>query len=93
MERFSLGYGFIWDLKDNYKYSPSAGYSNKLTLGKWGLETENDFYYTKPLTYQIENKIKYNITNRIGIGLSGNYIETLNGYDYSAKALVTIKFK
>ena len=90
---FSLGYGFIWDLEDKYKYSPSAGYSNKLTLGKWGLETENDFYYTKPLTYQMENKIKYNITNRIGIGLSGNYIETLNGYDYSAKALVTIKFK
>ena len=57
------------------------------------LETENDLYYTKPLTYQIENKLKYNITNRIGIGLSGNYIETLNGYDYSAKALITIKFK
>jgi hypothetical protein len=89
----SLGYGFIWDLKNNYKYSPSAGYSNKLILGKWELETENDLYYTKPLTYQIENKIKYNITDKIGIGLSGNYIETLNGYDYSAKALVTIKFK
>ena len=22
---FSVGYGFIWDLKDEYKYSPSAG--------------------------------------------------------------------
>ena len=40
----SLGYGFIWDLEDKYKYSPSAGYANKLTLGKWGLETENDLY-------------------------------------------------
>ena len=58
-----------------------------------GVRNRNDLYYTKPLTYQIENKIKYNITNKIGIGLSGNYIETLNGYDYNAKALIIIKFK
>ena len=88
---FSVGYGFIWDLKDEYKYSPSAGYSKKLSLGKWNLETENDIYYTKPLTYQTEAKITYNITNNIGIGLSGNYIEALNDYDYSAKAVITIK--
>jgi hypothetical protein len=88
---FSAGYGFIWDLKDNRNFKLSAGYSKKLTLDKWELETENDIYYTKPLTYQTEAKVVYNITNNIGIGLSGNYIETLNDYDYSAKAVITIK--
>ena len=37
--------------------------SKKLISGKWKLETENDLYYTKPLTYQIEAKITYDITN------------------------------
>ena len=87
----SFGYGMIWDLEDKYIIKPSAGYSKKLTLGKWKLETENDIYYTKPLTYQTEAKITYDITNNIGIGLSGNYIEALNDYDYSAKAVITIK--
>ena len=88
---FSAGYGFIWDLKDDKKFKLSAGYSKKITLGKWGLETENDIYYTKPLTYQTEAKVTYNITKNIGVGLSGNYIEALNDYDYSAKAVITIK--
>ena len=88
----SVGYGFIWDLKDNKNFKWSAGYSKKITLGKWKLETENDIYYTKPLTYQTEAKIIYNITNNIGIGLSGNYIETLSDYDYNAQAVITIKF-
>ena len=89
---FSAGYGFIWDLKDDKKFKLSAGYSKKITLGKWGLETENDIYYTKPLTYQTEAKVTYNITKNIGVGLSGNYIEALNDYDYNAKAVITIKF-
>ena len=87
----SFGYGMIWNLEDKYIIKPSAGFSKKLTLGKWKLETENDIYYTKPLTYQTEAKITYDITNNIGIGLSGNYIEALNDYDYSAKAVITIK--
>ena len=87
----SFGYGMIWDLEEEYIIKPSAGFSKKLTLGKWKLETENDLYYTKPLTYQSEAKITYDITNKIGIGLLGNYIEALNGYDYSAKAVITIK--
>ena len=89
---FSVGYGFIWDLKDKRVYSPSMGYSKKLTLGKWKLETENDIYYTKPLTYQTEAKVTYDITDNVGIGLSGNYIEALNDYDYNAQAVITIKF-
>ena len=88
----SFGYGMIWDLEDEYIIKPSAGYSKKLTLGKWKLETENDLYYTKPLTYQTEAKVTYNITDNVGIGLSGNYIEALNDYDYNAQAVITIKF-
>ena len=88
----SFGYGMIWDLEDEYIIKPSAGYSKKLTLGKWKLETENDIYYTKPLTYQTEVKVTYDITDNVGIGLSGNYIEALNDYDYNAQAVITIKF-
>ena len=87
----SFGYGMIWDLKNEYVIKPSAGFSKKLISGKWKLETENDLYYTKPLTYQTEAKITYDITDNIGIGLSGNYIEALNDYDYSAKVVITIK--
>ena len=88
----SFGYGMIWDLKDEYIIKPSAGFSKKLTLGKWKLKTENDIYYTKPLTYQTEVKVTYDITDNVGIGLSGNYIEALNDYDYNAQAVITIKF-
>ena len=88
----SFGYGMIWDLEDEYIIKPSAGFSKKLTLGKWKLETENDIYYTKPLTYQTEAKVTYDITDNVGIGLSGNYIEALNDYDYNAQAVITIKF-
>ena len=88
----SVGYGFIWDLEDDKNFKWSVGYSKKLTLGKWKLETENDIYYTEPLTYQTEAKVTYNITDNVGIGLSGNYIEALNDYDYSAQAVITIKF-
>jgi hypothetical protein len=90
---FSVGYGFIWDLEDERIHTPSIGYSKKLTVNKWKLETENDLYYTEPLTYQTEAKLTYNITDNIGIGLSGNYIQALNGYDYNARTLITIKFK
>ena len=88
----SFGYGMIWDLEDEYIVKPSAGFSKKLTLGKWKLKTENDIYYTKPLTYQTEVKLTYDITDNVGIGLSGNYIEALNDYDYNAQAVITIKF-
>ena len=88
----SFGYGMIWDLEDEYIVNPSAGFSKKLTLGKWKLKTENDIYYTKPLTYQTEVKVTYDITDNVGIGLSGNYIEALNDYDYNAQAVITIKF-
>ena len=87
----SFGYGMIWDLEDKYIIKPSAGFSKKLTLGKWKLETENDIYYTEPLTYQTEAKVTYDITDNVGIGLSGNYIEALNDYDYNAQAVITIK--
>ena len=89
----SFGYGMIWDLEDEYIFKPSAGFSKKITLGKWKIETENDLYYTKPLTYQTEGKILYDITNRIGLGLSAIYIETVKAHDYSAKLVLTIKLR
>ena len=89
----SIGYGMVWDLEDEYIFTPSAGFSKKLKLGKWNMETENDLYYTTPLTYQTEGKISYDITNKIGLGLSGNYIETIDKYDYSAKIVLTLKLK
>ena len=30
--------------------------------------------------------------NNVGIGLSGNYINLLNGYDYNFRTVITIKF-
>jgi hypothetical protein len=89
----SVGYGIIWDLEDEYIFTPSAGFSKKLSLGKWKLETENDIYYTEPLTFQTEGKVLYDITNRIGLGLSANYIETVKTYDYSAQVVITIKLR
>ena len=83
----------VWDLEDEYIFTPSAGFSKKLKLGKWNMETENDLYYTTPLTYQTEGKISYDITNKIGLGVSGNYIETIDKYDYSAKIVLTLKLK
>ena len=64
----------------------------KKTINKWELETENDLYFTKPLTYQTESRILYKITDKIGLGISGNYINLLEGYDYTARAVITIKF-
>jgi hypothetical protein len=89
----SFGYGMIWDLENEYIFKPSAGFSKKITLGKWKMETENDLYYTTPLTYQTEGKIVYDITDKVGIGMSGNYIETIDKYDYSAQMVLTIKFR
>tara|TARA_B100001094_G_scaffold11592_1_gene10301 strand:+ start:1990 stop:2568 length:579 start_codon:yes stop_codon:yes gene_type:complete len=87
----SAGYGVIWDLDDKLLLISSLGYSKKTKIGKWELETENDIYLTKPITYQTESKIVYNITDNIGIGLSGNYINLLNGFDYNAQTVITIK--
>ena len=89
----SLGYGMIWDLEDKYIYTPSVGLSKKIKLGKWEMETENDLYFTEPRTYQMEGKVVYSITEYIGIGVSGNYIETIDAYDYSGRMVLTLRFK
>ena len=88
----SAGYGVIWDLDNEVLLVSSLGYSKELKVKKWEFETENDLYLTKPLTYQIESKILYKLTDKIGIGAAGNYINLLDGYDYNAKAVITIKF-
>ena len=88
----SAGYGVIWDLDNEVLLVSSLGYSKELKIKKWEFETENDLYFTKPLTYQIESKILYKLTDKIGIGAAGNYINLLDGYDYNAKAVITIKF-
>ena len=88
----SAGYGVIWDLDNDILLVSSLGYSKELKIKKWEFETENDLYFTKPLTYQIQSKILYKLTDKIGIGLVGNYINLLDGYDYNAQAVITIKF-
>ena len=88
----SAGYGVIWDLDNEVLLVSSLGYSKELKIKKWEFETENDLYFTKPLTYQIESKILYKLTDKIGIGAAYNYINLLDGYDYNAKAVITIKF-
>ena len=55
------------------------------------METENDVYFTNDITYQTEGQITYNVSKNIGVGLSGNYIKTLDNYDYTAKVVLTIK--
>ena len=81
----------VWDLQDNYTFTPSIGLTKTIQLGKWELETENDVYFTNDITYQTEGQITYNVSNNIGVGLSGNYIKTLDNYDYTAKVVLTIK--
>ena len=88
----SAGYGIIWDLDNEILLVSSLGYLKKIKIKKWEFETENDLYLTKPLTYQIESRILYKLTDKVGIGLAGNYINLLDGYDYNAKAIITIKF-
>ena len=88
----SAGYGVIWDLDNDILLVSSLGYSKELKIKKGEFETENDLYFTKPLTYQIESRILYKLTDKIGIGAAGNYINLLDGYDYNAKAVITIKF-
>ena len=88
----SAGYGIIWDLDNEVLLVSSLGYSKELKIKKWEFETENDLYFTKPLTYQTESKILYKLTDKIGIGAVGNYINLLDGYDYNAKAVIIIKF-
>ena len=87
----SAGYGMIWDLEDSYTFTPSVGFTKTLQVGKWQMETENDVYFTKDMTYQTESQLTYNVSKSIGVGLSGNYIKTLDNYDYSAKVVLTIK--
>ena len=87
----SAGYGMIWDLEDSYTFTPSVGFTKTLQVGKWQMETENDVYFTTDITYQTEGQLTYNVSKSIGVGLSGNYIKTLDNYDYSAKVVLTIK--
>ena len=87
----SAGYGLVWDLDDSYTFTPSVGFTKTLQVGKWQMETENDVYFTKDITYQTESQLTYNVSKSIGVGLSGNYIKTLDNYDYSAKVVLTIK--
>ena len=87
----SAGYGLVWDLEDSYTFTPSVGFTKTLQVGKWQMETENDVYFTKDMTYQTESQLTYNVSKSIGVGLSGNYIKTLDNYDYSAKVVLTIK--
>ena len=65
----SAGYGMVWDLQDNYTFTPSVGLTKQITLGNWELETENDVYFTKDITYQTEGSVYYNITNQNCSGL------------------------
>ena len=87
----SAGYGMVWDLEDNHTFTPSVGLTKQITLGKWNLETENDVYFTKDITYQTEGQISYNVSKNVGLGVSGNYMKTLYDHDYSAKVVLTIK--
>ena len=89
----SIGYGMICNLKDKYTYTPSIGLTKTITLGNWELDTENDLYFTDDITYQTEGQITYNVSKNVGVGMSGNYIKTLDNHDYSAKAVLTIKLK
>jgi len=88
----SAGYGMVWDLQDNYTFTPSLGLTKQITLGKWELETENDIYFTKDITYQTEGQISYNVSKNVGLGMSGNYIKTLDNHNYSAQIVLTINF-
>ena len=90
---FSAGYGVIWNLEDEVLFASSVGYSKKLESGKWKFETENDVYLTKPISYQIESSVLYKVSEQVGIGISGNYIEAISGMDYSAKMILTLKLK
>jgi len=87
----SAGYGMIWDLEDSYTLTPSMGLTKTFQFGNWQIETENDVYFTKDITYQTEGQITYNVSKSVGLGLSGNYIKTLDNYDYTAKVILTIK--
>ena len=91
--RFSAGYGIIWDLDDDVIFVSSIGYSRKLSSGKWKFETENDLYFTDPMTYQMESVVSYELTDKASIGVSGNYIEALEGKDYSARMVLILKLK
>ena len=91
--RFSAGYGIIWDLDDEVLLASSVGYSHKVSSGKWKFETENDLYFTDPMTYQMESVVSYELTDKASIGVSGNYIEALEGKDYSARMVLILKLK
>ena len=90
---FSAGYGIIWDLDDDVIFVSSIGYSRKLSSGKWKFETENDLYFTDPMTYQMESVVSYELTDKASIGVSGNYIEAVEGKDYSARMVLILKLK
>jgi hypothetical protein len=90
---FSIGGAFIWDLEDFYRLRPSLGYNIDKSLGKWEIETDNDVYFTTPVTYQTDLATTYNINKHLKTGIVTNYIKTVNNFDYAAKWVLVIKFK
>ena len=87
----SLGCAYVDDLHGNKNITPSIGIMKNIKKDKWELNTDNDLYFTVPITYQADLQITYNITNRIGVGFLGNYIQTIDNNDYAAKAIITVK--
>jgi len=90
-KNFSLGAALIWDLEDFYVIRPSGGYNTDVKVGKWEIETDNDVYFTTPLTYQTDLTTTYNITKNVKTGIMSNYIKTVNNFDYSAKWVLVLK--
>jgi hypothetical protein len=45
------------------------------------------------MTYQMESVVSYELTDKASIGVSGNYIEALEGKDYSARMVLILKLK
>lgn len=89
----SIGGAFIWDLDEYTKFTPSLGYTQKFKNKKLETNIDSDIYITQPLTYQLDFKTTYNITEKFGVGVLSNYIQTKDNNDYSAKIILTIKFK
>ena len=92
-KNFSLGGAFIWDLQDFYRLRPSMGYNTDVKVGKWEIETDNDVYFTYPLTFQTDLATTYKINKNLSTGVVTNYIQTIDNFDYSARWVFVVKLK
>lgn len=92
-EGFSVGGAFIWDLDQYYRLRPSLGYNIDKKWGKWEVETDNDVYFTSPMTYQTDLQTTYDINKYIQAGIVTNYIKTVDNNDYSAKFVMVFKLR